>query len=45
VVNLANFGETYTNNIRIHGVNYTVSLIWISQGYNESHRIMFVDCV
>jgi hypothetical protein len=24
VVNLAYFGETYTDNIRIHGGNYTV---------------------
>jgi hypothetical protein len=27
MVNLTNFGKTYTNNVRIHGVNYTVSEI------------------
>ena len=27
MVNLANFGETYTDNIRIHVSNYTVSEI------------------
>jgi hypothetical protein len=27
MVNLANFGETYTDNVWLHGVNYTVSAI------------------
>jgi hypothetical protein len=27
MVNFANFGETYTDNVWLHGVNYTVSEI------------------
>jgi hypothetical protein len=27
MIDLANFGETYTDNVRLHTVNYTVSEI------------------
>ena len=44
VVNLANFRETYTDNVRLHRVNYTVSEInepMTGGSQPETHPVRF----